>query len=75
MRVLLEILPCSSVVMLGDISAIITAICITGTNVQYKIVWWDGRKRYEEWVNEYEINKNNNKKVNIGFKTTNEKTN
>jgi hypothetical protein len=44
-------------------------ICISNKNkVQYKISWHDGRTRYTEWVESFEIDGNYKAKQKIGFK-------
>jgi len=44
----------------------VTAIMIEGfNNVTYRVVWYDGKDRYERWVGEVEINVGEAKKAAI----------
>lgn len=56
LRPVLEVYQCGSRVCLDrDIEAIVTEILIEGYSVQYKVAWWDGRARNEQWVNAAEV--------------------
>lgn len=47
---------------------IVAAILISnGTRVQYKIAWWDGRTRHEEWLEAFEIVGKASDRCTIGF--------
>lgn len=55
----LMVLPPGSPVEIGvgadRIRADVTAVCIYPHNIQYQVVWWDGRTRKQEWVNDHEV--------------------
>ncbi len=61
--------PKTKVKLVKDIEGLITSILINSKNdVCYKVVWWDGNTRKEEWVKDYEIIYDSyNKKEKIGF--------
>ena len=40
----------------GDLKGVVTGIGIYSENqIQYRVAWWSGRKREEEWINRFEI--------------------
>jgi hypothetical protein len=54
----LEVLRIGEVVSIGfgeKIQGIIMEIAISKDGVMYKVVWWNGRERNEEWVMACEI--------------------
>jgi hypothetical protein len=52
----------------GTIDGLITAVVIdSNIQVQYKIVWWNGRQRKAEWFDPIEITIDNEPKIKIGF--------
>lgn len=62
----------SPVLLHGDIPATVLAVAIRSqSDFDYKVVWWDGRNRKEEWVNsrEVEASKDSFDKRQIGFGT------
>lgn len=65
---MIEILPLPCEVLLrGGIQAQILAACIRGSTVIYEAIWWDGRTRKKEWVEECEIESVDVKKVQVSF--------
>lgn len=65
----IEVLPVGTKVCIFDnIKAIINGIFI-GRNhyILYKVIWWDGRSRKEEYITPQEINSLNIPTIPIGF--------
>lgn len=68
---MIEVFAVGSAVMLhGDIPASVLSISIRSVfDVDYKVVWWDGRNRKEEWVDHREVDAvGQNDTFKIGFK-------
>lgn len=70
--------PGTKVWIAKDIVGTVAQICIQSNNfTQYQIVWWDGRKRNAEWLNEHEVTPqsvNQPPHTQIGFTTEKEPT-
>jgi hypothetical protein len=48
--------PGADVLISGEIPARVAAVSIRGEGgISYQVVWWDGRNRFEEWVNSFEV--------------------
>lgn len=47
--------PSSTVLIGGDIEAIVLDYSIRAHQVQYHVAWWDGRGRHEEWLDRTEV--------------------
>ena len=45
----------SKVTLHSDIEAVVAKVAISQAGVSYLLVWWDERKRVEEWVYEFEV--------------------
>lgn len=59
----------SILTLTSDILVTVVAICIKGGAVTYQCVWWDGRQRRCEWIEECEIVYRERPTQRIGFKT------
>lgn len=62
--------PGSRVTIGGDVEALVLAVMIMTDGVQYKVAWWDGRERREEWIDPAEIGSGEGEMVKVGFKGT-----
>lgn len=52
----------------GGVPATVLAVSVgTGDRVQYRVVWWDGRNRRDEWLEECEVDANGAARTPIGF--------
>lgn len=49
------IAPGSTVLVGGDIEAVVLALSLGRDGLQYKVAWWDGRTRTEQWVDQLEV--------------------
>lgn len=56
-----------STVKLFDISGKVSGVAIYPDGVQYRIVWWNGRERKEEWVHSFEITLDEGNRATVGF--------
>ena len=55
-------------VMIGeDIEALVLAISIRGSNVQYEVSWWNGSTRNTAWMSPEELRPMDNSKLQVGF--------
>lgn len=73
----LTVFECGSTVGIGPdakVEAIITAINIRFTNLQYEVEWWDGNTRKTEWLNAELLTVIDAKKTRIGFHPQNRKS-
>jgi len=53
-------------------SAVVNQVSIEVGSVSYKVVWWNGRERKEEWFHDHEIFSDSRaKKIKIGFHENN----
>lgn len=61
--------PETSVEIAGGIDAIVLSVCINPNgNVEYKVVWFDGRTRRSEWMQACEVSEALcSEEVTIGF--------
>lgn len=58
----------SKVVLAGDLEGMVTAIEIQDCNhLMYRVAWWNGRARIEEWVHDLEVDGCSEDPVEIGF--------
>lgn len=59
----------SKVAIADGIPAVISSISIEeGCRIQYQCVWWDGRVRRSEWLNEFEVRRTDKTQgMDIGF--------
>lgn len=74
LRETIEVFPIGARVTIdpeGEITAEITAILILSNGIQYQVVWWDGRLRKCEYLNEAEI-QGTTPKQQIGFRNAEE---
>lgn len=53
----------------GDeaIPAVVTAVRILSTGVEYYVAWWDGRTKHGDSLEEFEIQFDSKPSLNIGF--------
>lgn len=66
-----DILPIGAKIVIGEhgvgIDAIVTAVTIYATGVQYEATWWANGERKQAWIHEVEILHAASPKVRIGF--------
>lgn len=62
---------------IGEIECVVNQVCVrdggpSGYSVQYQVVWWSGRERRCEWVDEHEVKpiSPNGPFLKIGFSAT-----
>lgn len=59
MREDVEVLPIGAPISIGEpdapIPAIVTAVTIYATGVQYEATWWSNGERKQAWIHEVEI--------------------
>lgn len=68
---MINVLPMYTRVIIGEkINALITGICIRGTNeITYECSWFSGLNHHSKWIHQYEIKEHNIKTyTKIGFK-------
>lgn len=54
----------------GDIEGVVVGIQIAETGVQYRVAWWNGRTREEDWLYPFEIKDREPLSLKIGFSPT-----
>jgi hypothetical protein len=66
----MEILKSGSEVMVGDIKMTVVSVNITGDQIGYNMVWYDGNTRNCAFINNFEITSFNTEDLRtIGFKS------
>jgi hypothetical protein len=58
-------------VLIGDdVPGLILQVCINRENVEYEVVWWEGRVRKKEWLCDIEVKlKDDSDYIGVGFIT------
>lgn len=53
----MEVIPIGTRVKVGfgEIDAVVTAVNVRMTGVEYEVAWWNGRERYCCWVSACEV--------------------
>ena len=55
------------VIHAGDIPARVSALKLEYSGRQYRVIWWQDGRRYEDWMLEWEIKKDYRKRETIGI--------
>lgn len=67
----IEVLPIGAHITIGEfgtgLPAIVTAVTIYATGVQYEATWWANGERKQAWIHEVEILHSVSPRVRIGF--------
>lgn len=56
----------------GDIAGIVTEVLLQGKSckVLYRVSWWNGKDRHNEWFEEFEVSMKSGNRQEIGFRNT-----
>lgn len=39
----------------GEITGLVTAVCVRATGKTFEVSWWTSGQRYEQWLSEIEV--------------------
>ena len=59
--------PGTTINLKDDLEGTIIAVNIARHQVQYQVVWWDGRARKAEWLSDFEVVAKEQDLVTVGF--------